>query len=307
MIKKALFLRVEENNCDLNRLMDRCRQEQFEVEERVQPADHDALKKLLPSVPIVLFVPAVEEDCLGVKLAQNALNEKLPLVIVLYASSMPSREFLCLAFREGVDDIIILDADDETVNSKIMRADHMLQTRLNLADVGGQVQEKIKSLQLQCEKLERKNAKWEERLLALSSTATRMATGKLHLSESVPSVLIVAASNSQASSAVDLCRLLGFDTHVSNTGKDALEYIGKKKPQVILTDGTLSDMNAKAFAHAARKALGNNPVVIIAWSSSPEAEDTLLAPDTGIDDFVEKSTSREGTGLLAAALLGGLR
>ena len=58
MIKKALFLRVEENNCDLNRLMDRCRQEQFEIEENVQPADHDALKKLLPSEPAVLFVPA---------------------------------------------------------------------------------------------------------------------------------------------------------------------------------------------------------------------------------------------------------
>jgi len=267
----------------------------------------EAVRPARAAVPAMLFVPAVEEDCWGVKLAQNALNEKLPLVIVLYASSMPSREFLCLAFREGVDDIIILDADDETVNSKIMRADHMLQTRLDMVDIGGQGQEKIKSLQFQCERLERKNAKWEERLLALSSTATQMATGQLQLAESIPSVLIVASSNSQASSVVDLCRRLGFNTYVSNTGKDALEYIGKKKPQVILTDGTLSDMNAKAFAPAARKALKDSPVVIIAWSSTPEAEDNLLAPDTGIDDFVLKSTSKEGTGLLAAALLGGLR
>ena len=53
--------------------------------------------------------------------------------------------------------------------------------------------------------------------------------------------------------------------------------------------------------------VGNKPVFVVAWSSSPEAEDTLLAPDTGIDDFVLKSTTSEGTGLLAAALLGGLR
>ena len=95
-----------------------------------------------------------------------------------------------------------------------------------------------------------------------------------------------------------------LDTH---TAKEALEQIKKQPSQVILTDGTLADMDAKAFAPAVRKVLGNKPVVIIAWSSSPEAEELLLAPDSGIDDFVLKSTTSEGTGLLAAALLGSLR
>jgi PleD family two-component response regulator len=291
----------------LKPLIERCRQDQFEVEDYNQPQEHDELRKMLPSKPAILFVPAVEEDCWGVKLAQDALEEKLPRVIVIYASSMPSREFLCLAFREGVDDIITLDSDKETINAKIKRANNILQTRLELADIGGSEKQKIKSLQLQCEKLGRKNAKWEERLLALSSTATRMATGQLQVAGSAPSVLIVATTNSQASSVAELCRRLGFNTHIAHTGKEALEQISKKKPKVILTDGTLSDMNATAFAPAARKALGKEPVVIIAWSSSPEAEETLLAPDTGIDDFVLKSTTNEGTGLLAAALLGGLR
>jgi len=53
--------------------------------------------------------------------------------------------------------------------------------------------------------------------------------------------------------------------------------------------------------------VGGKPVFVVAWSSSPEAEDTLLALDIGIDDFVLKSTTTEGTGPLAAALLGGLR
>jgi PleD family two-component response regulator len=307
MVKKALFLKDEGNTCVLEPLIKRCRQEQFEVEECNQPPDHETLKSLLPSTPAVLFVPAIEEDCWGVKLAQDALNEKMPRVIVLYAPSMPSREFLCLAFREGVDDIISLDADNETLNSKIKRADHILQVRLDTVDAGGQWQQKMKSLHLHCEQLERKNAKWEERLLALSSTAIRMATGQLQLAESGHSVLIVASSNSQASSADELCRRLGFKTHLAHTGKDGLEQISENPPQVILTDGTLPDMNAKAFAPAARKALGNKPVVIVAWSSSPEAEEILLAPDAGIDDFVLKSTTSEGTGLLAAALLGGLR
>jgi len=307
MVKKALFLRTEDDFCNLEPLIERCRQEQFEVEDCGQTPDYESLKSLLPSTPAVLFVPAIEEDCQGVKLAQDALSEKLPRVIVLYAPSMPSREFLCLAFREGVDDIITLDADAETLNSKLKRADHILQARLDSAETGGQLQQKIKSIQLRCEQLERRNAKWEERLLALSSTATRMATGQLRLAESAPSLLIVATSNSQASSAVELSRRLGFDPKVAHTGKDGLEQIDKCLPRVILTDGTLADMNVTAFAPAARKALGNKPVVIVAWSSSPEAEDTLLAPDTGIDDFVLKSTTGEGTGLLTAALLGGLR
>jgi PleD family two-component response regulator len=307
MVKKALFLKDEGNTCVLDTLIKRCRQEQFEVEECNQPPDHETLKSLLPSTPAVLFVPAIEEDCWGVKLAQDALNEKFPRVIVLYAPSMPSREFLCLAFKEGVDDIISLDADIETLNSKLKRAENILQARLDTMDAGGRWQREVKSLQFHCEQLERKNAKWEERLLALSSTATKMATGQLILAESAPSVLIVVSSNSQASSAAELCHRLGFNTHLANTGKDGLEQISKNPPRVILTDGTLPDMNASAFAPAARKALGNKPVVIVAWSSSPESEDTLLAPDSGIDDFVLKSTTSEGTGLLAAALLGGLR
>jgi PleD family two-component response regulator len=307
MVKKALFLRDEGNTCILEPLIKRCRQEQFEVEECNQPPDHETLKSLLPSTPAVLFVPAIEEDCWGVKLAQDALNDKMPRVIVLYAPSMPSREFLCLAFKEGVDDIISLDADIETLNSKLKRADHILQARLDSVDAGGQGQRKMKSLQLRCEQLECKNAKWEERLLALSSTATRMATGQLHIAGSAPSVLIVASSNSQASSAAELCRRLGFKTHLAHTGKDGLEQISENPPRVILADGTLPDMNATAFAPAAGKALGNKPVIIVGWSSSPESEDTLLAPDSGIDDFVLKSTTSEGTGLLAAALLGGLR
>ena len=110
------------------------------------------------------------------------------------------------------------------------------------------------------------------------------------LTESAPSVLIVASSSSQASSAAELCRRVGFNTHLAHTGKYGLEQIRKNPPRVILTDGTLPDMNATAFAPAARKALGNKPVVIVAWSSSPESEEALLAPDSGIDDFVLKST-----------------
>jgi CheY-like chemotaxis protein len=161
-------------------------------------------------------------------------------------------------------------------------------------------------MQVLCEQLECKNARWRERLLALSATSVGLATGRLQFAESAPSLFIAAASQTQANSAAELAGQLGFTTQIAHTGKEALDRIKEFSPQVILTDGTLPDMDAKTFAHAARKALGSKPAIIIAWSSNPEAEETLLDTDTGIDDFVLKSTTNEGTEMLAAALLGGV-
>lgn len=70
MVKKALFLRDEDNTCELEPLIKRCRQEQFEVEECNQPQDHETLKSLLPSTPAVLFVPAIEENSFALRLGK---------------------------------------------------------------------------------------------------------------------------------------------------------------------------------------------------------------------------------------------
>jgi PleD family two-component response regulator len=134
-----------------------------------------------------------------------------------------------------------------------------------------------------------------------------MATGQLCLAEDSPSLLIVASSSSQAEHTLELARQLGFIPDVVGSGKEALLQIEKQRPQIILTDCTLPDMDAKTFAHDARKAMGTQPVIIISYSSDPEVEESLLAPDVEIDDFVLKSSTSEGNNLLAAALLGGLR
>jgi hypothetical protein len=36
-----------------------------------------------------------------------------PRVILLYGPALPEKQFLCLAFREGVDDVVALDAGEE--------------------------------------------------------------------------------------------------------------------------------------------------------------------------------------------------
>jgi len=304
----ALFFKTSKNTSkDLKHLMECCRNEKFHIEDGGKVPAHEKFKKLLPSGPAVIFLPALEKDCIGVKLTRNAHLDKTARVIILYADTLPSKKYLCLAFREGVDDVITFDSDDEMLSVQLKRAEKLLSSRCDSSHSGDEMHRKIDSLHDHCQHLEQTNAKWEERLLALASSAIRMATGELQLAESAPSLLIAVTSSSQASSVTELSRKLGFDLQVVHSGKDALKKINSRPPRVILTDGTLPDMDAKTLAQSARKNLGKNPSTIIAWSSNPQAEEKLLAPETGIDDFVLKSAGSEATDLLAAALLGGLR
>lgn len=308
MTKTALFFRdADGSSSDLDPLLEGCRREQFEIVIHDALPDHDSLKSLLPSTPVVVFLPVLEEDCLGIKLAQIAQVQEYPHVIVLYASSLPSGQYLCLAFREGVDDVISLDAGPDMLGVQVKRAEQLLKTRLDSSDVGVTSRHKIESLELACRHLAQRNAKWEERLLALASTTGRLATGELHFTADPSALLIVATSRSQGAGAAELAGRLGFDTHVVHTGQEALEWIPDHPPRIILMDGTLPDMDATALARSVRQVLGNRPIVIVAWSSSAEAEEHLLAPEAGIDDFVLKSATSEGSGYLVAALLGGLR
>lgn len=306
MTNKAIFFKIKKTGCNLKPLMESCRNEQFEVEDRGPVPDHKDIKAMLPDTPCVIFVPAIEEDCIGIKLAQDAIEEKLPRIIVLYAPSMPSKEYLCLAFREGVDEIIAMDDGPERLAVKVTRVGKMLHAKMNSAETGGRLQRKVAEMRTLCKQLECENARWQERLLALSATSVKLATGRLQFAECAPTLFIAATSQTQASSAAELAGQIGFTTKIAHTGKEALERIAEFAPQVILTDGTLPDMDVKSFARAARKALGNKPAIIIAWSSNSKAEETLLDTDAGIDDFVLKSTTNEGTGMLAAALLGGV-
>lgn len=269
--------------------------------------DHEALRGELGTGELFLLLPAVRDDCFGVKMAQEALRDRRSHVIVLYADEMPDSEYLCLAFREGADDIIATSAGREAVMVQLNRAEKLLRSRREEAHALGALDRTCRDLLDRCEKLERANARLEERLLALASAGTRLATGELRLAELNPRALIVASSRSQTASAAESARKLGFEPHQARTGKEALELVTKIKPRVILTGGVLNDMDAGDFARAARRALGENPVIIIAWSGSEELEDEILRPDSGIDDFVPKRGDGQANELLAASLLGSLR
>lgn len=288
-------------------LMECCEAEGYEIKDCGEITDSESFVKSLPLRQCVVFIPAIEEDCEGIKLAQDALINLPMHVIVMYASSLPSKEYLCLAFREVADDIIVLGSEKEVIDMQIKRAERLLDVKSKSS--GADIEHQLESLASQCKHLEQNYSHVQEQLLSVASTASRIATGQLNMSEMCPQLLIVETSQTQAENVDDLAGKLGFETDIMHTGADALEWLADHEhlPNVIFTDGTLSDMDATNFAKSARQTLGNHPVVIIVSSSNEELEEAFLAPDSGIDDFVLKSSTGEGKLLLAASLLGGLR
>ena len=310
MKKTAVFFSVTgKDSASLKDLMDCCKAEGYEIKDCGEIKDSKSFASSLPPGQCVVFLPAIEEDCEGIKLAQNALSNFPMHVIIMYSSSLPSKEYLCFAFREVADDIIVLGSDRKVLDMQINRAEKLLKVKSRSSEAGGQLEQHLESLTSQCKHLEHNCTHIQEQLLAVASTASRIATGQLNMSETCPQLLIVTTSLRHAESVEDLAKKLGFEADIMHTGQDALQWLKTQehKPNVIITDGTLSDMDATNFAKSARQTLGNHPVVIIVTSSNEDSEEGFLEPESGIDDFVLKSSTGESKLLLTASLLGGLR
>ena len=312
MKKTAVFFSEKnDEQVDLRVIMEFCKAEGYEIKNCGKITDIDSFVKSLPAQQSIIFLPALEDDCEGIKLAQNVLADLPMHVVIMYATSLPSKEYLCFAFREAIDDIILSGSEHEVLEMQIKRAERLLDVKSQLYNTGGDVEQQLESLASHCKHLEQNCAHVQEQLLAVASTASRIASGQLNMLESCPKLLIVATSNQQAESIENLATALGFQADIMHTGKEALDWLENQEqdqyPNVIITDGTLSDMDANNFAKSARKTLGNHPVVVIVTSSNEETEESYLEPDSGIDDFVLKSASGESKLLLSASLLGGLR
>jgi PleD family two-component response regulator len=310
MKKTAVFFSEKSNEqVDLRSIMEFCKAEGYEIKNCGKINDIDSFVKSLPAQQSIIFLPAIEEDCEGIKLAQNVLADLPMHVVIMYATSLPSKEYLCFAFREAIDDIILSGSEHEVLEMQIKRAERLLDVKSRSCYTDGQLELQLESLTSQCKHLEQNCAHVEEQLLAVASTASRIASGHLNMLETCPKLLIVATSHPQAESIEKLASTLGFETDIMHSGKEALDWLDDQdhRPNVIITDGTLSDIDASNFAKSARKTLGNHPVVIVVTSSNEESEEKFLEPDSGIDDFVLKSTSGESKLLLSASLLGSLR
>jgi two-component system, cell cycle response regulator DivK len=104
----------------------------------------------------------------------------------------------------------------------------------------------------------------------------------------VPLVLIVDDNEQNRKLARDVLRAAGLRTLEAAGGNEAIALAAKCRPDVILLDLRLPDMDGTAVARGLRGEAATRRIPVVALSASPQAggSDRLLA--AGFDGYLQK-------------------
>lgn len=103
-----------------------------------------------------------------------------------------------------------------------------------------------------------------------------------------PLVLIVDDSDKNRKLAREVLRAAGFETLEAARGDEAIAVAAKHRPDLILLDLRLPDMDGTDVARKLRSGAETRRIPVVALSASPSAwgSDRLLA--TGFDGYLQK-------------------
>jgi diguanylate cyclase (GGDEF)-like protein len=105
-------------------------------------------------------------------------------------------------------------------------------------------------------------------------------------------VLIVDDSRTIRAALEAMVKRLGHDPASAGTGNEALERFLRERPDLILLDVTMPDMDGYEVARRLRKLSGEDWLPIIFLSASDEDQDLDQAIDAGGDDYLVKPVSQ---------------
>lgn len=106
---------------------------------------------------------------------------------------------------------------------------------------------------------------------------------------SVPSVLLVEDDPALALGLGDALEFEGFSVFSASTGREALELARTHKPDCIVLDLMLPDMNGYQVCEALRKEAVMTPIMMLTARS--QESDKIRGLDAGADDYVTKPFS----------------
>jgi DNA-binding response OmpR family regulator len=99
-------------------------------------------------------------------------------------------------------------------------------------------------------------------------------------------ILVVEDHPFVGEALTELLTLFDHPSHAAASGKEALKQIKRKRPNIILLDLTLPDMNGLELARLLRQNETTKSVRILAMSGSVIDKQNWL--DAGCDDFIRK-------------------
>lgn len=81
----------------------------------------------------------------------------------------------------------------------------------------------------------------------------------------------------------------GYDVLLADGGRKGLELFRRERPDVIVLDLNMPEMDGVAVLHQVRSFKPDQPVIILTGAGSPEKEQQVHA--LGVSEFVEKEFS----------------
>lgn len=103
-----------------------------------------------------------------------------------------------------------------------------------------------------------------------------------------PSVLVVDDDIDMADLVATIFSKNGYNAVALNSGKEALEYLSQKKPDLIILDLLMPDMDGHELFKKLRSSKATSGIPVIMLTASDSQREKVKALDTGIEDYVAK-------------------
>jgi len=86
-------------------------------------------------------------------------------------------------------------------------------------------------------------------------------------------------------------QILGYESILSASGAEALKIVAAQRPEIILVDIHLQDMNGLSFVQKARRLVEGSAIPIIVVSASEEIGKEDVVRQAGADGYISKPLS----------------
>jgi twitching motility two-component system response regulator PilH len=111
--------------------------------------------------------------------------------------------------------------------------------------------------------------------------------------KTVTTVLVVEDTPSEMELMTLYLRESGYKVITATNGKEALEKVSQEKPDVVITDVVMPDMNGFELCRSLKKNPDTKNVPVIACTSKNQELDRLWGMKQGVDIYLTKPYTKE--------------
>jgi twitching motility two-component system response regulator PilH len=109
----------------------------------------------------------------------------------------------------------------------------------------------------------------------------------------VTTILVVEDTPSEMELMTLYLRESGYKVLTATNGKEALEKVSQEKPDVVITDVVMPDMNGFELCRSLKKNPDTKNVPVIACTSKNQELDRLWGMKQGVDIYLTKPCTKE--------------